>query len=340
MCADGCAGCSAECAACAAGCAGCAGCDSGRGGGAPAAFGARAALAAIRLATIAELAFNPHQPRDARGRWIKAVSAPDVDINLPRPSEGGGAGAGGRAVRKAAKETPSAPKAPRAPKAPKADITEVSTPTAPEAKTVRPVPADGYVPAHIKEVQDYLDGTRRPALPLTYLYGGVSKESYQSHFTPQDRARILGELKDIRSGMKEDARDRPMVDRTIKDLEEIRQDELHPPRQKATEEIAAQAERDSEIRRLESEQRTVANRLGRNESAWPPKVQENAKKRRARIAKLKEVNAEITRLDELEQNARVMFGTDEARWPKKAQQDLAKIRAKRDKLIKSAKPKG
>jgi len=62
MCADGCAGCTAECAACAAsGCAGCAGC------GASAADTLATALSTA--AHDARLKFDPHQLRDADGKW-------------------------------------------------------------------------------------------------------------------------------------------------------------------------------------------------------------------------------------------------------------------------------
>jgi len=88
-----------------------------------------------------------------------------------------------------------------------------------EAAPKRPG-SDGYVPRHIKEVQDFLDGGRAP-LPLSYLYGGVSKQSYRDHFTPQDRARVLSELRSISTRMSPEARDRPQVDAAIKALEEL-----------------------------------------------------------------------------------------------------------------------
>ena len=77
------------------------------------ALSARALLATVRLAEVDELAFDPDQLRDRRGRWVKDPRSG------ARPSEGGGAGAGGSSpVMLDAPSTPTP-----APAAPKVDRT-------------------------------------------------------------------------------------------------------------------------------------------------------------------------------------------------------------------------
>jgi predicted ABC-type ATPase len=89
-----------------------------------------------------------------------------------------------------------------------------------------PTPAPGaYIPPHIRETQRYLDGEGRAMLPLSYLYGQIGKQSWRDHFAPGQRARVLRESREILKGMSETARDRPMVERTIKWLEEILEEE-------------------------------------------------------------------------------------------------------------------
>lgn len=77
---------------------------------------------------------------------------------------------------------------------------------------------DAYVPPHIKDAQQRVRTGKGGTLPLSYLYGGVNRASWEAHFTPEERERALGDLLAIRAGMPDDARDRSDVDRGIEAL--------------------------------------------------------------------------------------------------------------------------
>jgi hypothetical protein len=329
MCADGCAGCSAECAACSSsGCADCGGCSAVR--MATAVRTASAALAIEHLHLLseeeAELAFNPNQPRDAKGRWIKGGgSAPSINTGpsprdygnftptsdqrwaqqqralgprrKPRldssgdlkpedvvPTGDGGwatvvpgkntartagyaqvvrdgepysnaesissiksridayaaekawrdAGGSkeqfdGRAGRPASEPegspTPGTAKTKRAVKPRTAKATPAPAPAAVDENEPSPDMGSEYIPQHLADVRDYLDGKKKAPLPLSYLYGGVSKDSWRKFFSPGQRARVLRESREIRDGMSDDARDKGMLDRAVGWLEEIAEEE-------------------------------------------------------------------------------------------------------------------
>lgn len=328
MCADGCAGCSAECAACSSsGCGDCGGCTTAR--TVTAARAASVTLASEHLQLLsdeeAELAFNPNQPRDAKGRWIKGAggSAPSINTG-PNPRDHGNftptadarwtqrqkalgrrkprtdssgdlkpedvvpmgdggwatvvpgkntartkgyvqvvrdgepysnmesissikarideyaaekswrdAGGSkeqfeGRAGRPASEPegtpTPGTAKTKRAVKPRTAKTTPAPAP-APDESEQSPDMGSEYIPQHLADVRDYLDGKKKAPLPLSYLYGGVSKESWRKFFSPGQRARVLRESREIRDGMSDDARDKGMLDRAVGWLEEIAAEE-------------------------------------------------------------------------------------------------------------------
>lgn len=92
-----------------------------------------------------------------------------------------------------------------------------------EAITGRQVPrAVVPPPRHVQEVLDVVEGRRRTTvLPASMAYAQISRDQYERHFTPEQRARIAGQLRDIRSRMSPDARDRPGVERVLADLDSI-----------------------------------------------------------------------------------------------------------------------
>ena len=328
MCADGCAGCSAECAACSSsGCADCGGCTTAR--TMTAARAASVTLATEHLQLLAdeeaELAFNPNQPRDAKGRWVKGGgSLPNIDTGphprdygnfTPTPDRSWGrrqenlgrrkprldssgdlkpgdvipmdgerwgsvvpgkttartrgytqvvedgspysrqvdtnaikrridayaaenawrdAGGSkeqfdGRANRptsepEAEAAAPTKKRAAPRPRAPKG-TTPAPAPAAPDEGEKSPDMGGEYIPQHLADVRDYLDGEKKAPLPLSYLYGGVSKESWRKFFSPGQRARVLRESHEIHDRMPDDARDKSMLARAIGWLEEIAEEE-------------------------------------------------------------------------------------------------------------------
>lgn len=82
----------------------------------------------------------------------------------------------------------------------------------------------GNVPTDVRDVQEYLDGGDLPAISLPAAYGGISKESYRKHFTPQERTRVLDELRDIRKGMSSSDHEWSGVKNAIKALEELQEE--------------------------------------------------------------------------------------------------------------------
>lgn len=77
-------------------------------------------------------------------------------------------------------------------------------------------------PQHIQDVMNVLAGKpARSGLPQSYLFAGVSRDSYQRSFTPEQRAQALARLTSIRAGMRGDSRDVAGVDRAIADLRSI-----------------------------------------------------------------------------------------------------------------------
>ena len=92
-----------------------------------------------------------------------------------------------------------------------------------ERLTDRPVPrATTPPPRHVQEVLDAQEGRRRgTTLPASMAYAQINRDQYEQHFSPEQRARAVSQLREIRSGMRDDAPDRPGVDRVIRDLESI-----------------------------------------------------------------------------------------------------------------------
>lgn len=109
-----------------------------------------------------------------------------------------------------------------------------------------PAPAAPSVPPHIQDALDAADGKLRPsALPLTMVYSGVSRESYEEHFTPDQRRKILDRLREILPGLAPDAGDRPGVERVIADLELIEWETANPAA--AVAKLRAEADRVQKI---------------------------------------------------------------------------------------------
>jgi hypothetical protein len=135
----------------------------------------------------------------------------------------------GRANRPASEPegspTPGTAKTKRAVKPRTAKTPKAAPAPAPNENEPSPDMGSEYIPQHLADVRDYLDGKKKAPLPLSYLYGSVSKESWRKFFSPGQRARVLRESREIRDGMSDDARDKGMLDRAVGWLEEIAAEE-------------------------------------------------------------------------------------------------------------------